>query len=224
MQAEYLGDAGRLEESERVNDEIQKLRRTREDLIIVAENPSMMSKQNKICDVCGGFLAVNDTEKRNETHLAGRSHTGFLKLREELQKLIRRKEMLKIHANSQKALKKEEYKRMTSVDTKRRSPVKEERGDRDGGRDRKDPRYEIKDRERNDRDGGRDRERNDRDRDDRKKERRSRSKERNRSKDRERRTDKPRERSPDRNGDRDKDRKKHKKDKDRKKRSRSRSS
>lgn len=44
LQAEYLGDAGKLEESERINDEIQKLRRQREDLITIAENPTMMAK------------------------------------------------------------------------------------------------------------------------------------------------------------------------------------
>ena len=65
LQAEYLGDAGKLEESERINDEIQKLRRQREDLITLAENPAMMAKQMKVCDICGAMQAANDTEKRN---------------------------------------------------------------------------------------------------------------------------------------------------------------
>lgn len=201
MQAEYLGDAGKLEESERINDEIQKLRRAREDLITIAENPTMMAKQMKVCDICGAMQATNDTEKRNQTHLEGKVHTGFLKLREELQKLIRRKEMLKLHATTQKAIKKEEYKRQTDSDPKRRSPQREEK-------DRKDPR-DVKER------------------DDRKKDKeRHRSRERSKDRERERPRNKSRERSKERDRSRErdgKDKKKHKKDKDKKKRSRSRS-
>lgn len=199
LQAEYLGDAGKLEESERINDEIQKLRRQREDLITLAENPAMMAKQMKVCDICGAMQAANDTEKRNQTHLEGKVHTGFLKLREELQKLIRRKEMLKMHATTQKAIKKEEYKKLNAPEVRRTLPIKEEKN-----------RFETKEKEGRERDGGRDR-------DDRKKDKRDRSKDRekrDRSKDRDRSREKDK---------KDKEKKKDKKEKDRKKRSRSRS-
>lgn len=208
LQAEYLGDAGKLEESERINDEIQKLRRQREDLITIAENPTMMAKQMKVCDICGAMQATNDTEKRNQTHLEGKVHTGFLKLREELQKLIRRKEMLKMHATTQKALKKEEYKKLNTSEVRRRSPNKDERDKREM------------------RDNGKDRERDEKRRD---KRDRSRERSRDRDRSRERTRDKPRkdrEKSRDRSRDRSaerKDKKKDKKDKDKKKRSRSRS-
>ena len=144
QQAEYLGDAGKIEESERVNEEVQNLRRAKEDLITLAENPTMVAKQMKVCEVCGAMQATNDTEKRNQTHLEGKVHTGFLKLRAELAKLERRKEVLKLHLTTQRAIKKEEVKtkiadRVQKNETRKRSNSREDRRDnRDRDENRKD--------------------------------------------------------------------------------------
>lgn len=35
----------------------------------------------KICEICGAIQTINDTEKRIQTHLEGKIHQGFLKLR-----------------------------------------------------------------------------------------------------------------------------------------------
>lgn len=205
QQAEYLGDAGKIEESERVNEEVQKLKRAKEDLVTLAENPTMVAKQMKVCEVCGAMQATNDTEKRNQTHLEGKVHTGFLKLRAELAKLERRREVLKLHATTQRAIKKEEAK--GKVDDK---PAKAEAKRRSSSREDK----------------------REKDREEKKKEKeRKRSKERERSRDRERdRRDRSREREkrrkdePEYSRDREDRKKKHKKDKKgRRSRSRSRS-
>jgi len=39
---------------------------------------------NKICGICGAIQTINDTEKRIQTHLEGKIHQGFLKLRHEV--------------------------------------------------------------------------------------------------------------------------------------------
>lgn len=154
QQAEYLGDAGKIEESERVNEEVQKLRRAKEDLITLAENPTMVAKQMKVCEVCGAMQATNDTEKRNQTHLEGKVHTGFLKLRAELAKLDRRKEVLKLHATTQRAMKKEEVKggkeveRQQKADARKRSESREDRRDRPDREDRKKEKERKRSRER----------------------------------------------------------------------------
>ncbi len=31
----------------------------------------------KVCDICGAFLVVGDTEKRTASHLEGKQHIGF---------------------------------------------------------------------------------------------------------------------------------------------------
>lgn len=41
----------------------------------------------KVCEVCGAMQAVNDTEKRIQTHFEGKLHTGFDILRKEFEKL-----------------------------------------------------------------------------------------------------------------------------------------
>jgi hypothetical protein len=54
----------------------------------------------KVCDICGAMQAINDTEKRNQTHLEGKVHTGFALLRKELDKLSKQKEIWKIYADA----------------------------------------------------------------------------------------------------------------------------
>jgi hypothetical protein len=157
QQAEYLGEMGRIEESERVNEEIQKLRSTKEDLRTLAENPTLIAKQMKVCEICGAMQATNDTEKRNQTHLEGKVHTGFSKLRNELEKLKRRREILKIEskANAKGQQKKEETKRVEEKaeqlrrehqDHKERNERKKEK-DRKRSRDRSKDRHRSKERE-----------------------------------------------------------------------------
>ena len=205
QQAEYLGDAGKIEESERVNEEVQKLRRAKEDLVTLAENPTMVAKQMKVCEVCGAMQATNDTEKRNQTHLEGKVHTGFLKLRAELAKLERRREVLKLHATTQRAMKKEEAK---------------------GRNDDKQPRGELTREEKREKEKDKEEKRKEKDR--------KRSKERERSKERDRdRRDRSREKEKEKkkgkeegeqSRDRDDKKKKHKKEKKgRRSKSRSRS-
>lgn len=201
QQAEYLGDAGKIEESERVNEEVQKLRRAKEDLITLAENPTMVAKQMKVCEVCGAMQATNDTEKRNQTHLEGKVHTGFLKLRAELAKLERRKEVLKLHATTQRAMRKEDG-ASKHGDRAQKSEVRKRSNSREDKRDKTE-------------------------RDDRKKEKeRKRSRERSKEKHRDKSRDKAKKRDTDHSKERDQSKddkkKKHKKDK-KTKRSRSRS-
>jgi RNA-binding protein Luc7-like 2 len=201
QQAEYLGDAGKIEESERVNEEVQKLRRAKEDLITLAENPTMVAKQMKVCEVCGAMQATNDTEKRNQTHLEGKVHTGFLKLRAELAKLERRKEVLKLHATTQRAVKKEEDKGKPSDrnDRNHRSDARRRSNSREDKRDRDDKKRE-KERKRS----------------------RERSKEKHRDRSREKAKKRTSDYSKERDGNKEDKKKKHKKEK-KSKRSRSRS-
>ena len=62
---EYLGEVGKLEESERLSEEVERLKRSKQDLEILAENPTLASKHMKVCEICGAMQAINDTEKRN---------------------------------------------------------------------------------------------------------------------------------------------------------------
>jgi len=45
------------------------------------DSNNTIQKQQKICEICGAIQTINDTEKRIQTHLEGKIHQGFLKLR-----------------------------------------------------------------------------------------------------------------------------------------------
>lgn len=215
QQSEYLGDAGKIEEFEKALTEIDELRRSKTELMKMAENPTMIAKQQKVCDICGAVQAMNDTARRDETHLNGKIHLGFKKLRDELKNLQKRKEVLKLlyktHRNSKKN---EGGAREASSSHKqdhresRKEPAKDEKtsGRRERSRDKEREKEREKDPQRRRDDGDRDRKT---------------SRDRNRDKSRDRHRDrhhdeKKRERS------RSSDRKKSKKDKKRRS-SRSRS-
>ena len=102
-----LGEKGEIEESEKLNDQVDQLRQTKDDLLMVAINQNLASKQMKICDVCGAKQSINDLEKRNLSHLEGKLHQGFQLIRNEYESLKKRGEMVEINIE----VRKEEMKR-----------------------------------------------------------------------------------------------------------------
>jgi hypothetical protein len=41
----------------------------------------------KVCDICGAFLVVGDTDKRASSHLEGKQHQGFALIRKKITEL-----------------------------------------------------------------------------------------------------------------------------------------
>ena len=125
-----------------------------------------ITKKLRVCDICGSFLSVLDSDRRLADHFMGKQHVGFQAMREFLQAVA---------AGKRKAAGDKDDR-----DDKRKSGDKDDRRDR--SRDRDDRR---RSRARDDRRRSRDRDdrRRSRDRDDR---RRSRSRDRNRDRDRDR--------------------------------------
>jgi hypothetical protein len=90
--AEKLGEVGRIDDSELVMRQIDRLKEQKSDLNSVSDHPLLMKeKQMKVCDVCGAMQSVQDNEKRLQTHVEGKLHTGYAKIREFLETLRRRK-------------------------------------------------------------------------------------------------------------------------------------
>jgi len=48
---------------------------------VLKNNKKYIFYHLKICLICGAIQTINDTEKRIQTHLEGKIHQGFLKLR-----------------------------------------------------------------------------------------------------------------------------------------------
>ena len=91
-ESENLGENGEMDEMERKMEEVEKLREDKDAIFSIAENPMLAQKQMKLCEVCGAMQSINDMEKRNLSHLDGKLHIGFAKMRKQIEKMKKRYE------------------------------------------------------------------------------------------------------------------------------------
>jgi len=89
--AESLGQAGEVEESMKLMNEIEELRAEK----VKAEHeyrssiPASSYQQQKlrVCEVCSAYLGIHDNDVRLADHFGGKLHLGFLTIREKLTEL-----------------------------------------------------------------------------------------------------------------------------------------
>ncbi|MFS7996698.1 hypothetical protein Hanom_Chr12g01132881 [Helianthus anomalus] len=136
----------------------------------------------RVCDICGAFLSVYDSDRRLADHFGGKLHLGYMQIREKLADLLDER------TNKRKAPEDDRRSKERSKDLEREGSRDRDRAssrDRDRTRD-SDRRSRDRDRH-HDRGRGYDRYDRDRERD-----RDSRSRHRSRSRDRVRDYDRPR--------------------------------
>ncbi|XP_028072297.1 putative RNA-binding protein Luc7-like 2 isoform X1 [Camellia sinensis] len=185
--AEDLGEQGMIDEAQKALEEAEALKKLapRQDPVLdaskyTAADVRITDQKLRVCDICGAFLSVYDSDRRLADHFGGKLHLGYIQIREKLAELQEERN------NKRKA-----------HDDERRSKERSREHDREASRDRDhgDSREEGRDNDRRsrdrdryyDRDHGYDRER-DRERDrarnyDSRSRRRSRSRSRERSRD-----------------------------------------
>jgi len=134
---------------------------------------SQQDQKLRVCDVCGAFLSIYDSDRRLADHFGGKMHLGYMLIREKI------KAISKALLNPKPVVREE---RKDRGEERERSREKDRDRDRDSGKDR-------------DRDRDRDRERRPRERS------RDRSRERDRDRDRDRRGDRDGDRRGDRDRD-----------------------
>lgn len=89
--AEALGEAGQVEESVQLMQEIEELRAKK----IQAEHeyrssmPASSYQQQKlrVCEVCSAYLGIHDNDIRLADHFGGKLHLGFMEIRDKLKDL-----------------------------------------------------------------------------------------------------------------------------------------
>ncbi|GMY13884.1 putative RNA-binding protein Luc7-like 2 [Fagus crenata] len=197
--AEDLGEQGLVEEAQKALEEAEALKKlpARQEPALdsskyTAADVRITDQKLRVCDICGAFLSVYDSDRRLADHFGGKLHLGYMQIREKLAELQEDKE---------KSRKVDRY-------DDRRSKERSRDGDREPSKDpeRGDSRDQVRDYDRRSRDRDRyhDRERGydrDRDRDSdrtRSYDSRSRRRSRSRSKERERSRDHDRHRRYDR--------------------------
>lgn len=87
-QMEDLGACGRLQEAQSLELQILKLKAEQESIKKGASglpaglaSSQQPEKRLKVCEVCGAFLVVGDTDDRIKSHNEGKQHQGYLAIR-----------------------------------------------------------------------------------------------------------------------------------------------
>ncbi|KAF5454901.1 hypothetical protein F2P56_024532 [Juglans regia] len=189
--AEDLGEQGLVEEAQKALEEAEALKKepALDSSKYTAADVRITDQKLRVCDICGAFLSVYDSDRRLADHFGGKLHLGYMQIREKLAELKEEKE------KGRKVDRDDRRSKERSRDRDREPSKDREQGDsRDRGRDHD---RRSRDRDRHyDRERGYDRER---DRDvDRSRSYDSRSRRRSRSRSRERSRDYDRHRRYDR--------------------------
>jgi hypothetical protein len=95
--AEKLGEEGKIDESEAVMKEVDRLKVQKQELEAVSDPNSMAASKldrnaMKVCEICGGLQTASDTDKRMVMHVEGKLHTGYAKIRKVLADLKAKRE------------------------------------------------------------------------------------------------------------------------------------
>lgn len=89
--AETLGEEGFVEESMKLMEEIDELRKKKLEAEQEYRNsmPASSYQQQKlrVCEVCSAYLGIHDNDRRLADHFGGKLHLGFIKIREKLAEL-----------------------------------------------------------------------------------------------------------------------------------------
>ena len=114
-EAEHLGEMGLIEESEKLMKEIEQIKIQRNLLTNTKEHAAIYKdRQMKVCEICGALQSAIDNEKRIQTHKEGKIHSAYLKIRQCLD-LLRKK---RIERQIKEAEKKQKDKLMKELKVK----------------------------------------------------------------------------------------------------------
>ncbi|VFQ70590.1 unnamed protein product [Cuscuta campestris] len=90
--AEYLGEQGMVDEAQKALEEaeaLKKLPAARQEPVgdsskYTAADVRITDQKLRVCDICGAFLSVYDSDRRLADHFGGKLHLGYIQIREKL--------------------------------------------------------------------------------------------------------------------------------------------
>uniref|UniRef100_A0A0C9RHJ8 TSA: Wollemia nobilis Ref_Wollemi_Transcript_21819_1771 transcribed RNA sequence n=1 Tax=Wollemia nobilis TaxID=56998 RepID=A0A0C9RHJ8_9CONI len=205
--AEELGELGLVDEAQKAMEEAEALKKlgARQDPATDSSKYSSLDvritdQKLRVCDICGAFLSVYDSDRRLADHFGGKLHLGYMQIREKLVDLKEERMKARRHdrAEDDGSLKdrasSRDRERASSRDRDRERDERDQGRDSVGSRDRERDRVRDRDRDRGSRERDRGHERDL----ERSRSYDSRSRRRSRSRSRERLAERPRDRERDR--------------------------
>ncbi|KAJ1279885.1 hypothetical protein BS78_04G190100 [Paspalum vaginatum] len=91
--AEELGENGMIDEAQKLLDEAEALKKLNARPQPVPDSAKMTAhvqitdQKLRLCDICGAFLSVYDSDRRLADHFGGKLHMGYMLIRERLSEL-----------------------------------------------------------------------------------------------------------------------------------------
>ncbi|KAI0510662.1 hypothetical protein KFK09_011270 [Dendrobium nobile] len=92
--AEDLGEQGMIEEAQKALEEAEALKKmsarqepTLDSSKYTAVDVRITDQKLRVCDICGAFLSVYDSDRRLADHFGGKLHLGYMQIREKLAEL-----------------------------------------------------------------------------------------------------------------------------------------
>jgi len=144
--AEFAGEEGDVDGAQRLMEEVEAIKRLARAKAAPAPNPlaeqRAQDQKLRVCDVCGAFLSIYDSDRRLADHFGGKMHLGYMLIREKIKKISKAMLQPKVAARPERE--------------RSRERDRGDRRDRDRDRDRdhrreRDPRGDLRD-DRRDRD------------------------------------------------------------------------
>ncbi|XP_009606057.1 uncharacterized protein [Nicotiana tomentosiformis] len=141
--AEDLGEQGMVDEAQKALEEAEALKKlpARQDPVqdsskYTAADVRITDQKLRVCDICGAFLSVYDSDRRLADHFGGKLHLGYIHIREKLAEL-----------------QEERNQKRKAYEEERRSKERRSREcGRESGKDRGDSRERVRDHDRKSRD------------------------------------------------------------------------
>ncbi|KAH7432103.1 hypothetical protein KP509_07G008600 [Ceratopteris richardii] len=99
--AEELGEEGRVDEAQKLMNEADALKKlvraepVTDPVKQAALDVRITDQKLRVCDICGAFLSVYDSDRRLADHFGGKLHLGYIQIREKLEDLKAAQEELR---------------------------------------------------------------------------------------------------------------------------------
>lgn len=131
--AEELGELGMVNEAQTAMEEAEALKKltvARPEAVtdpakLAAADVRITDQKLRVCDICGAFLSIYDSDRRLADHFGGKLHLGYIQIRERLEELREER------AKARKAEQGDDESLSKSRHNERGTSRERDRGDRD---------------------------------------------------------------------------------------------
>lgn len=88
-EAEALGEEGEVDEAQRKLEEVEAIKRMAS--IRAAPSRAVLERERdqklRVCDICGAFLSIYDSDRRLADHFGGKMHLGYQHIRDKIKQV-----------------------------------------------------------------------------------------------------------------------------------------